>query len=59
MPKVQVWADLSEETFSAYLDEARRRGVKVETLVEQTVNALLQEMEHEREEGADHPITPR
>ena len=51
MRKVQVWAELSDETFHAYEGEARRRGVKLETLVEQTVNCLLQDMEREENEG--------
>ena len=58
MPKVQVWADLGEDTYRAYQDEARRRGVAVEGLVEDIVNRLLQELERERKEGADHPIIP-
>jgi hypothetical protein len=56
MRRVQVWAELSDETFDAYEGEARRRGVKVESLVEQTVNCLLRELEQEEFEGTDHPI---
>jgi len=59
MAKVQIWADLSDESFCAYLCEAQRLGVGVESLVEQTVNTLLREMEREMEAGADHPIIPR
>lgn len=58
MKKVHVWAELSEESFRAYDGEARRRGVKVEQLVEQTVNELLRELESEEREGTDHPIVP-
>jgi hypothetical protein len=58
MPRVQVWADLGEDTYRAYLDEAKRRGVAVETLVEQIVNRLLQELELEQREGDDSPIIP-
>ncbi|UCF41020.1 MAG: hypothetical protein JSW43_01385 [Gemmatimonadota bacterium] len=58
MRKVRVWAELSEEAFHAYEGEARRRGVEVETLVEQTVNCLLQELEREEKEGTDYPIIP-
>ncbi len=51
MRKVQVWVELSDETFHAYEGEARRRGVQLETLVEQSVNCLLQDMEREENEG--------
>ncbi len=55
MPKVRIVAELSEEFFRAYEGEARRRGVNVETLVEQTVNTLLKELEREEE---DYPVSP-
>lgn len=58
MPKVHVWADLTDRSFRAYQNEARRRGVELEALVEQTVNELLRELESEEMEGTDHPITP-
>ena len=58
MRKVRVWAELSEDAFHAYEGEARRRGVEVEALVEQTVNCLLQELEREENEGTDYPIIP-
>ena len=51
MRKVQVWVEMSDETFHAYEGEARRRGVQLETLVEQSVNYLLQDMEREENEG--------
>jgi hypothetical protein len=51
MQRVQVWAQLSDETHHAYECEARRRGVTIETLVEQTVNCLLKELEREENEG--------
>ena len=51
MRKVRVWAALSDEAYHSYEGEARRRGVEVETLVEQTVNCLLQELEQEENEG--------
>jgi len=58
MPRVRVWANLGEDTYRAYQDEAERREVTVEQLVEGIVNRLLQELEHEQKEGADHPIIP-
>jgi hypothetical protein len=54
MPRVRIEAELSETFYRAYEDEARRQGVKVEALIEQTVNCLLRELEREEE---DHPIT--
>lgn len=51
MKKVQVWAQVTDEHFRAYQREASRRGERVETLVEQTVNCLLRELEHEEELG--------
>jgi hypothetical protein len=59
MPRVRVWAELSDEKYSAYECEARRRGVSLESLVEQTVNCLLRESEREEQEGEDHLIVPR
>ena len=56
MPKVTVCARVSQEHFHALQEEAARRGVKVEALVEQTVNALIQELEDESEFGEDTAI---
>lgn len=50
MPEIRVKARISEEHFRAYQAEARRRGVPVEMLVQQTVNCLLEELEREEEE---------
>lgn len=47
MIRVQIWAEVVDSHFRAYEREARRRGVPVERLVEQTVNCLLRELEHE------------
>jgi hypothetical protein len=59
MRKVQVWAEISDSHYHAYECEAKRRGVPVEKLVEQTVNCLLRELEQEEEEGCgpDHLIS--
>ncbi len=51
MHRIQVWAEVSERHFQAYEAEAKRRGVSVQELVEQTVNCLLRELEQEEEEG--------
>jgi hypothetical protein len=53
MRKVQVWAALSDEMYHAYEGEAARRGVELETLVEQTVNCLLHELEEEEKDSWD------
>lgn len=58
MPKVPVLAEVSEQHLRAYQEEARRRGVTPESLVEQTVNVLLREMEHEEDAGLDAPMIP-
>jgi len=52
--KVNVTAELSDEFFRSYEAEARRQGVQVELLVQQTVNTLLKELEQQED---DHPIT--
>ncbi|NIQ57294.1 MAG: hypothetical protein GWN71_29045 [Gammaproteobacteria bacterium] len=50
MPEINVKARISEKHFRAYQAEARRQGVPVETLVEQTVNCLMAELEREEED---------
>jgi hypothetical protein len=57
MPKVRIEAELSEEHLKAYQDEAKRQGVPVEQLVQQTVNVLLQELEQEESDGGC-PMVP-
>jgi hypothetical protein len=51
MHKIRVWAELSDEMFHNYECEARRQGVKIDTLVQQTVNCLIKELEDEEREG--------
>ncbi|MHB8838751.1 MAG: hypothetical protein ACYC7F_07335 [Gemmatimonadaceae bacterium] len=51
MPKIRIEAEITEAHLRAYQEEARRQGVSVETLVEQTVNVLLRELEQEEEDG--------
>lgn len=58
MRKVRIWVDLTEEQIAACEEEARRRGVSTERVVEQFVATLLREQERERREGTDHPIIP-
>ena len=56
MRKVQVWAEFTDEHFQAYQSEAQRQGVKVEKLIEQTVNCLIKELEQEEAEGPEYTI---
>ncbi|MGD2069572.1 MAG: hypothetical protein PVI57_12925 [Gemmatimonadota bacterium] len=51
MRKVRVWAEVGDKHFDAYEREARRQGVPVEALIQQTVNCLLRELESEEETG--------
>jgi hypothetical protein len=57
MRKIQVWARLTDQHYHAYECEARRQGVPLENLVEQTVNALLRELELEEAEGGSHDLS--
>jgi len=56
MPKVRVWAELSEEHLRHLQNEAERRNVPVEDLVELTVNKLIEDCERSLQNDADHPI---
>jgi hypothetical protein len=58
MPTVRICVDISEEHFRAYQDEARRRGVSLEDLVQQMVQGLVEELVRDEREGTDHPIIP-
>ncbi len=58
MPEVPIRAQVSEEFLHRYEGEARRQGVKVEALVEKTVNTLLQELEREEEEFPSDTVMP-
>jgi hypothetical protein len=52
MHQVAVTVQLSDEMYQAYEGEARRQGVELERLVQQTVNCLVRELEDEEHEGA-------
>lgn len=56
MIRVQISVDVSEEHYHRYEDEARRRGVPVEALVEHTVQCLLKEFEDEDRECPDRTL---
>lgn len=56
MHEVRVCVKLSDEHYRCFENEARRRGVSVESLVQQMTQALVSELEQEEREGTDHPI---
>ena len=58
MPTVRICVDITEAHLRAYQDEARRRGVGVEQLVQQMVQGLVEELDRDEREGTDHPIIP-
>ena len=58
MPTVRICVDITEEHHRAYKDEAERRGVSVEDLVQQMVQGLVEELDQDEREGTDHPIIP-
>ena len=58
MARVRVWVKLSDDEFEAFEREAAREGRTVESLIEQTVQVLWDEMEREQAHGTDHPILP-
>jgi len=58
MTRVRICIELDEELYKSYQLEAARRGVSVESLVEQVVHTLLDELRREQDEGTDHPIIP-
>jgi hypothetical protein len=57
MREVRVNVRLSDEHYRGFQDEASRRGVSVESLVQQMAQQLVVELEREQREGTDHPIS--
>ncbi|MBK8977475.1 MAG: hypothetical protein IPM29_16305 [Planctomycetes bacterium] len=58
MTRVQVWIEIPDDELPALEHEAERENRTVETLVEQIVQGLWEEMRREEEEGTDHDIFP-
>ena len=56
MPSVRVDVELSEEHYHDFQLEAKRRGVTIESLVQQMTQALVLELEDAEREGTDHPV---
>jgi hypothetical protein len=50
MHRIRVWAELSDEKYHDFEGEARRQGVKIDELIERTVNCLLRELERDERE---------
>jgi len=59
MRKVQVWVELPDDKFRAYVSESDRQGVTVESLVQRTVQLMLRDSERAEREGTDHPVFPK
>ncbi len=59
MRKVQVWVELPDDKFRAYVNESLRQRVTVESLVQRTVQLMLQDSARAEREGTDHPIFPK
>jgi hypothetical protein len=57
MPQVRVCVELTEEHYRNLASEAERRGVSVESLVQQMTQRLVEELEEEEREGTDHAIS--
>ena len=51
MHKVRVWAELSDDMYESLQGEARRQGVALEDLVQQTINCLIKELDAEEHQG--------
>jgi hypothetical protein len=58
MSTVKICVEIPEAEFHAYEQEAAKRGITVENLVERMVRGLIEEMRTEQQEGTDHPIIP-
>ena len=56
MPVVRVNVELTDDHYRSLRDEAERRGVTLESLVEQMTQNLVLELEEEQQAGGDHPI---
>jgi hypothetical protein len=50
MHRIRVWAELSDEKYHDLEGEAGRQGVRIEELLERTVNCLLRELERDERE---------
>jgi hypothetical protein len=58
MTKVRVCIEIKKSELAAYETEAKRRGMKVEQLLEQMVAGLIKELSEQESQGTDFEITP-
>ena len=58
MSKVKICVELDEAELRLYKAEAKRRGMKLEQLIENMVSGLMRDLKKEEKEGTDHPIIP-
>ena len=58
MPRVKIDVELSDLEYRHYQDEARSRGDSVQSLVQQMVRGLIDELRQDEREGTDHLIIP-
>jgi uncharacterized protein YicC (UPF0701 family) len=58
MSKVRICVEIPDEAYRAFQEAAEREGLDVQALLERTVDNLLKELEKERRDGFDPPITP-
>jgi hypothetical protein len=56
MPKVKVEVELTEDHYRDMTQEAERRHVSVQSLVQQMTQELVRELEQEEQDGTDHPV---
>ena len=56
--EVRIRVQLDHTRFCALEEEAKHRGVRVESIVEQFVHGLIRELDRDEMEGTDHPIIP-
>jgi len=52
MPKVNVEVELSDEHYRCFVDEAERRHVTIQCLVQQMTQELVRELEQEERDGS-------
>jgi len=55
--KVKITVELEDAHYRSLVFEAERRGVPVETLVQQMTQRLVRKLEEAERLGTDHPIS--
>ena len=57
MAKVNITVELEDAHYRSLVFEAERKGVPVESLVEQMTQRLVRKLEEAERSGTDHPIS--